>query len=78
MNKQQENHLAKIQEQFIKLSDTKYAKGAKQHGGYLWKKPNLIGLAIDEAIDQVIYLLSLKQQLKNIKLGDKKHIDKDL
>jgi len=46
----------------------KYVTGQKEHGGNLWEKEGLLDMAIDEAIDQVIYLLTLKKQLENDKV----------
>jgi len=50
----------------------KYLAGQKEHGGQLWRKKGLIDMAIEEAIDQVVYLLTLKQQLeeRGIELGE--------
>jgi hypothetical protein len=63
MKKQNELHLMSIIEQTIDRIDRKYRKGNKQHGGQLWEKKDIIEMAIDEAIDQVVYLLTLKQQI---------------
>ena len=54
----------------------KYRAGQLEHGGQLWTKPGIIDMAIEEAIDQVIYLLTLKQQLKNPKMVNPKAVDK--
>lgn len=43
----------------------KYRAGQKEHGGQLWTKAGLLDMAIEEAIDQVVYLLTLKQQLEH-------------
>lgn len=77
MNKKCENHLAKIQESFIKQVEEKYKHGVKQHGGGLWDKEYLIDFAIDEVLDLYTYLFSLKQQIKKskVKLGTKKDLD---
>lgn len=50
----------------------KYLMGQMEHGGRLWKKKGLIDMAIEEAIDQAVYLLTLKQQLEEagIELGE--------
>ena len=63
MTEHQERHLAFIKGEFSRLADLKYRKGQKEHGGNLTDKRGLIDMAIDEAIDQVQYLLSLKQQI---------------
>lgn len=54
-----ESIIGKFSEQFR----AKYRKGQAEHGGNLWEKPGLIDFAIEEAIDNVAYLFSLKQQL---------------
>ena len=64
MTPEQEKHLLDIKEAFTQLVDTKYRKGQAEHGGSLWDKRGLIDMAIDEAIDQVTYLITLKRQLE--------------
>lgn len=63
MNKLCEDHLESIKIHFISLVDAKYRKGQKEHGGHLWNNPaeKLLDFAIDEAIDQVVYLLTLRE-----------------
>lgn len=65
MNQDQELHLARVKEQFVALVDTKYRAGAAEHAGELLRLPDLtvLDLAIEEAVDQVVYLLSLREQL---------------
>lgn len=50
----------------------KYERGQREHGGRLWRKAGIIDMAIEEAVDQVIYLLTLRDQLAEagIVLGD--------
>lgn len=64
MTPSQEAHLQHIKDTFAELTDRKYRKGQEEHGGNLWQKKRLIDMAIDEAIDQVTYLLSLKEQIE--------------
>jgi len=64
MNAEHYEHLEDIISEFEELATDKYEKGQLEHGGNLWKKPGLIDMAIDEAIDQVIYLITLRQQLE--------------
>jgi hypothetical protein len=66
MSPAQEAHLAFIKTHFSNLVDKKYRKGAKEHGGDLWGKDQLVLLdaAIDEAIDQVTYLLTLRDRIR--------------
>ena len=52
-------------QEVVVLVDAKYRAGAAEHGGELLALPDLciLDLAIDEAIDQAVYLLSLKEKL---------------
>jgi hypothetical protein len=67
MDKAHETHLEKIKTTTLELIDKKYRQGQEQHGGNLWLKPGLIDEAINEAIDQVTYLLTLKDQIETLK-----------
>lgn len=62
---EQVGHLDGIKDIFNSLVDDKYRKGVAEHGGNLWDNPSesLLDMAIDEAIDQVVYLLTLKAKL---------------
>lgn len=62
MTNQQERHLQSIKANFSALVDEKYRAGQKEHGGDLFAKTpkQLINMALDEAIDQVVYLLTLR------------------
>lgn len=64
-------HLDGIRKDFDDLVVTKYVAGQQEHGGRLWTKKGLIDMAIDEAIDQVVYLLTLKKQIEaaGVELG---------
>ena len=50
----------------------KYMRGQAEHGGLLWRKTGIIDMAIEEAVDQVIYLLTLRDQIAQagVTLGD--------
>ncbi len=65
MTSPQERHLHRIKTEFLQLVDTKYRAGAKEHGGTLLDMCELkmLDSAIDEAIDQVVYLLSLREKM---------------
>jgi hypothetical protein len=65
MSPKQESHLEFIKKRFAELVDPKYRMGQHEHGGDLWRMGNekLLDCAIEEAIDQVVYLLTLKVQL---------------
>ena len=58
------SNLSKIKKQFNKDLTAKYNKGKKEHGGSLIHKANLIDKALEEAIDQVCYLYTLKEQIE--------------
>jgi hypothetical protein len=61
----QEDHLRNIKADFDAAVDRKYRAGAAEHGGNLWDKSplQLCEEAIAEAIDQVTFLLTLRNQL---------------
>ena len=61
-----EQHLNDIQNEALQRINEKYMKGQKEHGGNLWEVPpqEILEEAINEAIDQIVYLLTLKQCLK--------------
>ena len=64
MTQDQEIHLARIKNIFRDLADTKYRVGQAEHGGNLFDmaSQDLLDNAINEAIDQVVYLLTLKDK----------------
>jgi len=70
MTPQQEQHLQFIKDEFCQRYDKKYRAGQQEHGGDLWKKKGIIDFAIEEALDQVGYLLTLKEQLKDLDIGE--------
>lgn len=65
MSISQEKHLEHIIDGFSKRVDAKYFCGQREHQGDLWKMPpaELLENAICEAVDQVTYLLTLRDQL---------------
>lgn len=67
MTEAQEQHLLDIKHDFIVLVDEKYRKGQAEHGGNLFDLTSLqlIDAAVEEAIDQVVYLLTIKTKLFN-------------
>ena len=66
MTEEQEEHLLQIKESFYHLADTKYRAGQAEHGGNLFDMSaiELLDNAIDEAVDQVVYLLTLRSKVK--------------
>jgi len=77
MTDQQEQHLANIKEDFEKEIDTKYRAGQKEHGGNLWRKKGLIDMALDEVLDQYVYLITLKGQIEDKTIYTVNEVDKD-
>lgn len=71
MTNEHSQHLSDIIRQAEFLIANKYKVGVEEHGGKLWEKKGLIDMALDEAIDQVVYLLTLKQQIQEsgVELG---------
>ena len=70
MTQDQENHLAEIKRSFSEAVDKKYRAGQKEHGGNLWRKKHLVDMLIEEAIDSYVYAITLKDQLKDMEIGD--------
>jgi hypothetical protein len=64
MTDEQKAHCNAIAKSFEFHMSNKYKKGVEEHGGNLWEMPeaDLLDNAIDEAIDQVVYLLTLKHK----------------
>lgn len=62
MDADHEAHLARILSNFNTDARAKYEHGQHEHGGNLWEKPGMLEHAIEEAIDLVVYLYTLKEQ----------------
>lgn len=66
MNDMQVKHLNRILESTRELMTQKYAKGAKEHQSMLsedYTPLELCDMGIEEAIDQLTYLLTLRDKL---------------
>lgn len=61
---EQEDHIDRILREFNAEARAKYEAGQQEHGGNLWEKRGMLTHAIEEAIDQVVYLYTLRRQLK--------------
>lgn len=61
MNKNQKEHLDFIVKTLVKRLKTKYEKGAKEHKGDLFDV-DCLDEAIDELVDALVYLLTLKRK----------------
>jgi len=68
MTEAHENHLEQIKIASLDLLDRKYRAGQALHGGSLWTMPaaRQVENAIEEATDQLTYLLSLRQNMRII------------
>lgn len=68
MTEAHEKHLEQIKLATCDLLDRKYRAGQKTHGGSLWNMPaaRQVENAIEEATDQLTYLLSLRQNMRII------------
>ena len=66
MTDEQEKHLLYIKQSLNTMVDSKYRKGQEEHGGNLFDMniEKLLDNAIFEAIDQVVYLLTMRRQME--------------
>lgn len=62
MTEDQEAHLERVKTFFRAKVDPKYRLGQLEHGGDVWKKATLPHL-IEEAIDQVVYVQCLQENI---------------
>ncbi len=62
MTDEQEAHLKRLKKTIADDFDAKYRAGQHEHGGNLWQKPGLLEAAISEALDELAYLYTLKDQ----------------
>lgn len=62
MDEQHEAHLRRILDDFNADTRAKYEAGQREHGGNLWEKGGMIEHALEEAIDLVVYLYTLREQ----------------
>lgn len=58
-------HVEMIQKEAQRLIANKYINGVIEHGGHLWERP-VEDDALDEAIDQVCYLITLRDQVREV------------
>ncbi len=77
MTKEHNEHLIGILDRFNDQAIKKYTKGNEQHGGKLWLKKDLIDKSIEEVIDLLFYLFTLKDQINNNTLYSVTEEDKD-
>jgi hypothetical protein len=63
MTPEQTAHRDSIVRQFVAAFSAKYEKGQLEHGGNMFEKPGMLDHAIEEVIDLVAYVYTLKEQL---------------
>jgi len=63
MFKNNEDHRTYLISKLINRTTNQYNKGAKNHGGRLWRK-NVLPHAIEESIDMCVYLATLEDQVQ--------------
>lgn len=65
MSPDQQEHAEELARQFKSRMLYKYSRGASEHGGNLWEMnlKNLLENALDEAIDQVVYILTALEKI---------------
>ena len=61
-----EEHIQQIREAFCRDLERKYRAGQLEHGGRMWEKGGMLDCAIDEVVDLVAYLYTLRQQLEKL------------
>ena len=66
INAARELHLQSIIDYLSKDLERKYRAGQREHGGNLWEKPGMLNHAIDEVVDLVVYLYTLRAQLERL------------
>lgn len=66
MTYEQEKHLSDIIVRFSRETDAKYRKGQAEHGGNLVKKPGIVKMLREEALDTVTYTDVLREQLGTV------------
>lgn len=68
MTSEQVAHLNRIKEQVSYEITEKYAKGAKEHASTLsadYTPLQVLDMAVEEALDQVVYLYTLREMMRN-------------
>lgn len=73
----QQAHLEQIRADFALRLTTKYVLGALQHGGKVWRKPDILDMLTDELVDAYVYSYSAKQQAKDPSIIDPEERDID-
>lgn len=57
-------HRERIVAEFTAEFREKYNRGQREHGGNFWLKDGVLDFAIEEALDLVAYLFTLREQMR--------------
>ena len=66
ISEEQKDHIEYLQEQFHKKVADKYIAGVKEHKGFIlntYTDLAIIDMAIEETIDQFVYLMTLRERM---------------
>jgi len=64
MTSEREAHLGRVITWFNDHATPKYRKGQKEHGGSAWEKSGMFRNLCEEAVDFVVYLETIEEQLR--------------
>jgi len=70
MDKEHEAHLSRVKYQIVQEIDRKYRMGQEEHGGSLWLKQGIIPNILDEVVDLVVYVLTLREQYEKLTVSE--------
>lgn len=59
-------HMENVVTRFARAFREKYRDGQARHGGDVWRKPNMLGNALDEVKDLICYLDALDDQIEEL------------
>lgn len=68
LSDEQEEHIDGLLDEFFDDAKEKYEIGALEHNSNLWENSvtKLVGFSIEEAIDQVVYLYTLRPMIEKL------------
>lgn len=66
MTDEQKRHVAGVINATAAEILEKYERGQREHGGNLWRKPQAANL-VEEALDQVVYAMTLRGQHRELR-----------
>lgn len=63
LTSEQQRHIEGIILRFAERAYAKYARGQREHGGDLWRRP-VVQEILDESVDLIIYAYTLDMQVR--------------